>query len=112
MPADPVAAGRKGGKSRSAKKLAAARRNGFQPRTPDLSQPTPEARSILDNLQAAHGEDFTAQVLQRFRNRLFGFEGVNNPWRLFVNDAAALVAELQNEPPAHVEPTTFSEATT
>jgi hypothetical protein len=30
MPADPVAAGRKGGKSKSAKKLAAAKRNGFQ----------------------------------------------------------------------------------
>lgn len=30
MPADPVAAGRKGGKSKSAAKLAAARRNGFQ----------------------------------------------------------------------------------
>jgi hypothetical protein len=30
-PADPVLAGRKGGKSKSAKKLAAARRNGFQP---------------------------------------------------------------------------------
>jgi hypothetical protein len=30
MAADPVAAGRKGGKSRSEKKLAAARRNGFQ----------------------------------------------------------------------------------
>lgn len=30
MPADPVAAGRKGGQSKSAAKLAAARRNGFQ----------------------------------------------------------------------------------
>jgi len=30
MPADPVVAGRKGGSSRSAKKIAAARRNGFQ----------------------------------------------------------------------------------
>ena len=30
MPADPVSAGRKGGRSRSAAKVAAARRNGFQ----------------------------------------------------------------------------------
>jgi hypothetical protein len=30
MAADPVAAGKKGGASRSPKKLAAARRNGFQ----------------------------------------------------------------------------------
>jgi hypothetical protein len=30
MPADPVSAGRKGGSSRSPKKLAASRRNGFQ----------------------------------------------------------------------------------
>jgi len=30
MPADPVLAGRKGGKSRSPAKLAACRRNGFQ----------------------------------------------------------------------------------
>jgi hypothetical protein len=30
MPADPVAAGKKGGASRSAKKLEACRRNGFQ----------------------------------------------------------------------------------
>jgi hypothetical protein len=32
MPADPVSAGRKGGQSCSAKKVAAAKRNGFQPR--------------------------------------------------------------------------------
>jgi hypothetical protein len=32
MPADPVEAGRKGGRSRSAAKLAACKRNGFQPR--------------------------------------------------------------------------------
>lgn len=32
MPADPVTAGRKGGQSRSEKKLAACRRNGFQKR--------------------------------------------------------------------------------
>jgi hypothetical protein len=30
MPANPVEAGRKGGKSKSAAKLAAAKRNGFQ----------------------------------------------------------------------------------
>lgn len=30
MPADPVAAGRKGGQSKSAAKLAACKRNGFQ----------------------------------------------------------------------------------
>jgi hypothetical protein len=30
MSADPIAAGRKGGKSRSPRKLAACRRNGFQ----------------------------------------------------------------------------------
>jgi hypothetical protein len=34
MPADPKAAGRKGGSSRSEKKLAACRRNGFQKVTP------------------------------------------------------------------------------
>jgi hypothetical protein len=47
MPADPVEAGRKGGCSRSAAKLAAARRNGFQPRpkpqpAPVSAQPTPQ----------------------------------------------------------------------
>jgi hypothetical protein len=30
MPANPIEAGRKGGQSKSAKKLAAIRRNGFQ----------------------------------------------------------------------------------
>jgi hypothetical protein len=30
MPSDPVAAGKKGGQSRSASKLAACKRNGFQ----------------------------------------------------------------------------------
>lgn len=57
MPADPVAAGRKGGKiggkSRSAKKLAAIRKNGFQkvyntepapPAPPVVQEPTPEHR--------------------------------------------------------------------
>ena len=34
MPANPVEAGRKGGRSRSAAKLAAARRNGFQKQKP------------------------------------------------------------------------------
>lgn len=43
MPADPVEAGRKGGRSRSAAKLAAARRNGFQPRKPAAEQPAPPA---------------------------------------------------------------------
>jgi hypothetical protein len=37
MPADPVSAGRKGGRSRSAKKLSACRKNGFQKVNP---QPT------------------------------------------------------------------------
>jgi len=40
MPSDPVAAGRKGGRSRSAAKIAAAKRNGFQPRKPAQEQPT------------------------------------------------------------------------
>lgn len=35
MPANPVEAGRKGGQSRSAKKLAACRRNGFQKVNPE-----------------------------------------------------------------------------
>ena len=39
MASDPVAAGRKGGSSRSAAKLAAARRNGFQKVKPE---PKPE----------------------------------------------------------------------
>lgn len=34
MPSDPVEAGRKGGRSRSLKKLLAARRNGFQRQSP------------------------------------------------------------------------------
>lgn len=38
MPADPVEAGRKGGQSRSAKKLAACRRNGFQKTNPENPQ--------------------------------------------------------------------------
>jgi len=42
MPADPVAAGRKGGSRRTAAQLAAARRNGFQPRA--KTQPTEEAQ--------------------------------------------------------------------
>ena len=40
MPANPVSAGRKGGQSRSAAKVAAARRNGFQPR-PQAVEPAP-----------------------------------------------------------------------
>jgi len=39
MPADPVAAGRKGGSRRTPAQLAAARRNGFQPRKPADQQP-------------------------------------------------------------------------
>jgi len=39
MPADPQAAGRKGGSSRSAAKIAAAKRNGFQKRLPAENQP-------------------------------------------------------------------------
>jgi hypothetical protein len=34
MPADPVTAGRKGGQSRSAAKLAACKKNGFQKAAP------------------------------------------------------------------------------
>ena len=40
MPADPVAAGKKGGASRSEKKLAACRRNGFQKVYPQSEMPT------------------------------------------------------------------------
>src|SRR5262249_13799591 len=46
MPADPVAAGRKGGQSRSAKKLTACKRNGFQKVKPTPAEPAPhESRS-------------------------------------------------------------------
>lgn len=49
MPADPVEAGRKGGRSRSLKKLLACRRNGFQAR--QLPEPlegkTPQQPTIL-----------------------------------------------------------------
>ena len=41
MPADPVAAGRKGGASKSPAKVAAARRNGFQKANSDPAPPTP-----------------------------------------------------------------------
>jgi hypothetical protein len=43
MPADPVAAGRKGGKSKSAKKLAAAKRNGFQKKAKADEQTSPKS---------------------------------------------------------------------
>ncbi len=43
MPADPVTAGRKGGKSKSPAKLAAAKRNGFQPRKPAAAPPAEAA---------------------------------------------------------------------
>lgn len=42
MPADPVAAGKKGGASKSAKKLAACKRNGFQRVYPRADEPQPE----------------------------------------------------------------------
>jgi hypothetical protein len=44
MPADPVAAGKKGGASRSTKKLEACRRNGFQRvhPAPDEQQAAPQ----------------------------------------------------------------------
>lgn len=41
MPADPAAAGRKGGASKSPAKVAAARRNGFQKVNPVPATPTP-----------------------------------------------------------------------
>jgi hypothetical protein len=53
MPANPVEAGRKGGQSRSAKKLAACRRNGFQKVT---TQP-----SNAENLRASIPLLFTAR---------------------------------------------------
>jgi hypothetical protein len=40
MPSDPVAAGRKGGLSKSPAKLAAAKRNGFQKRDVQHEEPT------------------------------------------------------------------------
>jgi hypothetical protein len=46
MPADPVAAGRKGGSRRTPAQLAAAKRNGFQRVYPAQdSQPAPAAES-------------------------------------------------------------------
>ena len=39
MPADPSEAGRKGGRSRSLKKLLAAKRNGFQKKESTLETP-------------------------------------------------------------------------
>jgi hypothetical protein len=54
MPANPVEAGRKGGQSRSAKKLAACRRNGFQKVSPansekeiPVQEPRPGAPPLL-----------------------------------------------------------------
>lgn len=41
MPADPVAAGRKGGTSKSPAKLAACRKNGFQKVNAEPSAPAP-----------------------------------------------------------------------
>jgi len=44
MPADPVAAGKKGGASKSPAKLAACRRNGFQKVKKDEAVPAPGSR--------------------------------------------------------------------
>jgi hypothetical protein len=49
MPADPVAAGRKGGQSRSAAKLAAIKKNGFQrvkPLPVPTAAPAPVSRPV------------------------------------------------------------------
>jgi hypothetical protein len=46
MPADPVAAGRKGGASRSEKKIAACRRNGFQ-KVNQPPAPAPKSTQVL-----------------------------------------------------------------
>jgi hypothetical protein len=45
MGADPIAAGRKGGQSRSAAKIAAAKRNGFQPVKPAPGPPAPPVQN-------------------------------------------------------------------
>jgi hypothetical protein len=51
MPADPVEAGRKGGRiggrSKSPAKIAAAKRNGFQPRQP-VEQPAPAPEPVTE----------------------------------------------------------------
>jgi hypothetical protein len=48
MPADPREAGRKGGLSRSAKKVAASRRNGFQKVNPaPAPAPAPQIQPVL-----------------------------------------------------------------
>ena len=52
MPADPVAAGRKGGRSKSPAKLAACRKNGFQkvkpgnPQTENQAAPVDSTRPV------------------------------------------------------------------
>ena len=43
MPANPVTAGRKGGQSRSEKKIAACKRNGFQKQQPAPAPVAPAA---------------------------------------------------------------------
>ena len=58
MPADPVAAGRKGGSSRSAKKVAASRRNGFQRVKP---APESETQSTQPICSRQHGSVLVAQ---------------------------------------------------
>lgn len=57
MPADPVAAGRKGGQSRSAAKLAAIKRNGFQrvnpaPVPPAAAAPVPRTKPVVEKRTA------------------------------------------------------------
>jgi hypothetical protein len=51
MPSDPVAAGKKGGQSRSASKLAACKRNGFQRIYP--VEPSEEIQDLLTTVVAA-----------------------------------------------------------
>jgi hypothetical protein len=50
MPADPVEAGRKGGRSRSLKKLLACRRNGFQARPKPFEE---QAKDVIPTQQPA-----------------------------------------------------------
>ena len=53
MPSDPVAAGRKGGQSRSASKLAACRKNGFQRIYPVKPSEIREIQDLLTTVVAA-----------------------------------------------------------
>lgn len=65
MPADPVEAGRKGGRSRSARKLAAIRKNGFQKVKP-AQEPGTEQPVVFacPQIQPAKGILLTAQPKQ------------------------------------------------